>query len=104
MLNIAGNKNRLWIGGNDLATKNRWVWSSTGYRMYPYVNWASDFPTGSGHCVAVDTDTWEWTDASCDEESTFICEFGNDVFTHKYVFVFVLFANQLTSYQMNILI
>ena len=51
--------------------------------MYPYVNWASDFPTGSGHCVSVDTNTWEWTDASCDEEATFICEFGNYDFTYK---------------------
>ena len=76
-MNFVGDTNRLWIGGNDLATKNRWVWSSNGYRMYPYVNWASDFPKGSGHCVSVDTNTWEWTDASCDEEATFICEFGN---------------------------
>ena len=28
-----------WIGGNDLATKGRWVWASNGYRIYPYVNW-----------------------------------------------------------------
>ena len=28
-----------WIGGNDLATKNRWVWASNVYRIYPYVNW-----------------------------------------------------------------
>ena len=87
-MNFKGSKNRLWIGGNDLATKNRWVWSSNGYRMYPYVNWASDFPTGSGHCVSVDTFTWEWTDSSCDEEATFICEFGNYAFpSFPYVYV-----------------
>ena len=31
-----------WIGGNDLATHQRWVWASKGYRIYPYVNWETD--------------------------------------------------------------
>ena len=89
-MNFKGSKNRLWIGGNDLATKNRWVWSSNGYRMYPYVNWASDFPTGSGHCISVDTFTWEWTDSSCEEEATFICEFGNYAFPSFPLVVYVV--------------
>ena len=38
-----------WIGGNDLATKGRWVWASNGYRIYPYVNWkAAESPEADG--------------------------------------------------------
>ena len=38
-----------WIGGNDLATKGRWVWASNGYRIYPYVNWkAAQSPEADG--------------------------------------------------------
>ena len=28
-----------WTGGNDLATRNRWVWTSRGHLVNPYVNW-----------------------------------------------------------------
>lgn len=28
-----------WTAGNDLATRNRWVWTSRGYLVHPYVNW-----------------------------------------------------------------
>ena len=63
-----------WIGANDLATRNRWVWSSNGYRIYPYVNWMKDRPNGSGRCVGVSVDTQEWVDTVCEEKFAFFCE------------------------------
>ena len=33
-----------WTGGNDLATKNRWVWTSRGNLIYPFANWLEGQP------------------------------------------------------------
>ena len=45
-----------WIGGNDLATKGRWVWASNGYRIYPYVNWkAAESPEAVPDGMAMET-------------------------------------------------
>ena len=71
-----------WIGGNDLATRNRWVWSSTGYRIYPYVNWVDGAPTLSenansdAQCIALDpNNNFQWRDESCgDFQAHFFCE------------------------------
>ena len=68
----------LWIGANDLATQNRWVWSSNGYRIYPYVNWKGGMPTeGAGRCVGIDAVTFEWINTSCEKKAAFFCEKGS---------------------------
>ena len=76
-----GNENDiLWIGANDLATQNRWVWSSNGYRIYPYVNWQGGLPTeGAGRCVGIDALTFEWINTSCEKKAAFFCEKGTGI-------------------------
>lgn len=67
----------MWIGANDLATQNRWVWSSNGYRIYPYVNWKGGIPKeGAGRCVGIDAVTFEWINTSCEKKAAFFCEKG----------------------------
>lgn len=85
-----------WVGGNDLATHNRWVWASTGYRIYPFANWAKNKPSGPGrlrmfhlqnncqvnwnnliflgHCMSVESDTFEWVNLECSKLGYFFCE------------------------------
>ena len=78
----ASTANLYWIGGNDLATRNRWAWGSTGYRIYPYVNWMNGRPTWSenvssdAQCIALDpSQNFQWRDESCsDTRAYFVCE------------------------------
>ena len=77
-----------WTGGNDLATRDRWVWASTGNRIYPYVNWQdwgwSNNATGreaapeddEGRCLAMEPTELRWVKAGCEEKRFFVCEKG----------------------------
>ena len=65
-----------WMGGNDLATENRWAWASNGRRIYPYVNWASapSTPTGK-RCIALKGPDLLWSPEDCQAtKARFICE------------------------------
>ena len=82
ILVMGSSANFYWIGGNDLATRNRWVWASKGYRIYPYVNWMEKKPTRSenanseGQCIALDpSQNFQWRDESCGStKAYFFCE------------------------------
>lgn len=58
---------RLWIGGNDLAITDAWVWSR-GQRITGYYNWAMDF-SRRGHCMELRFPEYgglnEWHRADC---------------------------------------
>jgi hypothetical protein len=62
-----------WMGGNDLATKDRWAWASNGYRIYPYANWKAETDEG-GRCIGLDAFTFEWINSPCDTMSEYFCE------------------------------
>lgn len=75
----------IWIGGNDLAKRNRWVCGSTGYRIYPYVNWLdgystiSEGKTSEAQCILLDpAHDFQWMSDSCgninDNKHYFFCE------------------------------
>ena len=65
-----------WMGGNDLATENRWAWASNGRRIYPYVNWASATSTPTGkRCIALKGPDLLWSPEDCQAtKARFICE------------------------------
>ena len=67
-----------WVGGNDLATKGRWVWASNGYRIYPYVNWKAEATEADsdGRCVGLDAITFQWMVRPCEDQASFFCEKG----------------------------
>ena len=87
---------KYWIGGNDLASKNRWVWAETGYRIYPFVNWKPPMermenmksmgnmenmenmaaPSGKNRCLSVDAISFQWIASNCEEKNGFFCEKG----------------------------
>ena len=72
-----------------MATRNRWAWGSTGYRIYPYVNWAPSQPaiaeseTSEAQCIVLDPEqSFQWVSEPCgyvDETNHyFFCELYND--------------------------
>ena len=76
---------KIWIGGNDLAKRNEWVWGSTGYRIYPYVNWLDGHPVVSesemsdASCTLLDPENdFQWISESCgniaETKHYFFCE------------------------------
>ena len=67
---------KIWIGGNDLATNGKWVWTSKGRRIAPFVQWKSGQPNGSGHCLAIEVASKKWINTDCEQEKEFICEMG----------------------------
>ena len=77
MDHISASEHITWMGGNDLATENRWAWASNGHRIYPYVNWAEEQPSGpiNGHCIALKGETLQWSRENCEKtKANFICE------------------------------
>ena len=101
----------IWIGGNDLARRNVWAWGSTGYRIYPYVNWLEGFPsisegeTSEAQCTLLDpAHGFQWISDSCgninDNKHYFFCELYNDeVCLNIYRFVI---ERKYLSYYKNI--
>ena len=89
VLNTTMEGKKIWIGGNDLARRNRWVWGSTGYRIHPYHNWAEGEP-GFSHsdksdaqCTLLDPEQdFQWIADSCgaikDNMHYFFCEIYRD--------------------------
>lgn len=80
---------KIWIGGNELARRNRWVWGSTGYRIHPYHNWAKGEPSFSrsekseAQCTLLDpAQDFQWISDSCgsikDNMHYFFCEIYRD--------------------------
>ena len=70
------NVDEIWIGGNDLATNGKWVWTSKGRRIAPFVQWKNGQPSGSGHCLAIEVASKKWISTDCEQEKEFICEMG----------------------------
>ena len=89
VLNSTIEGKKIWIGGNELATRNRWVWGSTGYRIGPYHNWAEGEPSFShnaksdAQCSLLDPEQdFQWISDSCgsikDNMHYFFCEIYRD--------------------------
>ena len=76
MDHISASEHITWMGGNDLATENRWAWASNGHRIYPYVNWAEEQPSGpiNGHCIALKGETLQWSRENCEKTKLPACE------------------------------
>ena len=66
----------IWIGGNDLATNGKWVWTSRGRRIHPFVQWKQGSPSKSGHCLGIDVASYRWMDTNCERKAEFLCEQG----------------------------
>ena len=69
----------IWIGGNDLATNGKWVWTSRGRRIHPFVQWRKGSPSKSGNCLSIDVASFRWMDTNCERRAEFICEQGNQI-------------------------
>lgn len=73
---------RHWIGLNDLAQENRFVWLDED-KQANYTNWAAGQPnnyrinktteSGGQHCVEIGTFAPRWQDDMCSRLSKFIC-------------------------------
>jgi len=62
-----------WIGGNDIATNQAWVWSSSA--PFTYTNWFKNRPKNNANqdCVNLREDG-TWDNIVCTKENQFICE------------------------------
>ena len=79
---------RSWIGHNNLAAENVWIWASTNVPFWQgtdngravdnaYTRWARNEPNGSGRCGALSSNA-EMDDLVCSTQQPFICELGPD--------------------------
>jgi len=62
----------MWIGGNDLASENDWMWSNTGVN-FQYANWWPGSPDG-GDCAYMVGNSNKWSDHNCWVYAPSICE------------------------------
>jgi len=62
-----------WIGGNDLALNQDWVWTSSA--AFTYTNWFTNRPKDNVNqdCVKLRTDG-TWDNVVCTKEFQFVCE------------------------------
>lgn len=78
----------VWIGANDLATENSFVWSSSGKKV-EFDKWRDDQPDNGfwneekEHCVEIVYNPsedwfWEWNDFVCGSDGHFACEAKKD--------------------------
>jgi len=62
-----------WIGGNDIASSQVWVWSSSA--TLGYTNWFTNRPKDNDgqDCVKMKTDG-RWDNIVCTKEIQFLCQ------------------------------
>ncbi|TRY75706.1 hypothetical protein TCAL_09949 [Tigriopus californicus] len=73
---ISDDKNaQYWSGGNSIATLNKWVWASSGQRIFPYVNWGTNIESPNG-CLALDVLEKSWAAPNCADKLGYVCERG----------------------------
>ena len=88
----------IWIGGNDLATNGKWVWTSRGRRIHPFVQWKKGSPSKSGHCLGIDVASYRWMDTNCERKAEFLCEQG--MFFLSFVHFSIPLSSQISRWKM----
>jgi C-type mannose receptor len=67
-----------WIGFNDIATENSFVWEDGSHSTF--TNWSSGSPDdffNQDCAVLISSDaTGAWNDKACDDQRPFVCEAG----------------------------
>jgi len=61
-----------WIGGNDIAKENDWVW--TDKTAWDFNNWSSDWPKNDGDCILVMNIDEAWYNMNCIMKLASICK------------------------------
>ena len=72
-----------WIGLNDLATQETYVW--TDGTTFSYDNWNTNQPSNTNNkqdCVKIKTNG-KWDDVTCKKEIKYVCEKGDSSMTRK---------------------
>ena len=72
-----------WIGLNDLATQETYVW--TDGTTFSYNNWNTNQPSNTNNnqdCVKMKTDG-KWDDVTCSKSIKYVCEKGDSSVTKK---------------------
>ncbi|XP_073821571.1 uncharacterized protein [Musca autumnalis] len=67
---------KVWIGGHDLITRNKFEWISNGQK-FNFTNWLNGPPpnnNGTAHCVEMLFVNLKWNSLDCNERRGFICE------------------------------
>ncbi|MBN1656541.1 MAG: C-type lectin domain-containing protein [Deltaproteobacteria bacterium] len=81
-----------WIGANDIAREELWVWSNNAVPFWlgsqsgssalsQYANWSDEEPAGDADaddCAEIST-AGSWNDADCDDAWHFVCEVSPDL-------------------------
>ncbi|BFZ25385.1 hypothetical protein BsWGS_28424 [Bradybaena similaris] len=66
-----------FMGGTDIFSEGIWEWASTGYIIYPFMEWAQGEPNDAAgeDCLALSRDlSYRWSDYNCNNAANFICE------------------------------
>lgn len=75
-----GNKNKPWVGFDDIVKEGVWKWSDRGVRNSVTTSWARREPNNSGghedcaHIKSKDGTKLLLNDQECSDNLTYICE------------------------------